>query len=256
MSYCIPIETIVDLGEAPRRASGDLVTVAVSLFNYRKYIKECLASIKAQTHAALEIVVVDDASSDDSAVVAEKWLRMHATRFDRALLLKHRRNEGLAAARNNAFACARGATVFVMDADNILYPRAVARLLEVFQQNRGVGAVYSQLEFFGAERRLGNADIWRRETFAAGNYVDAMALVATAAWRRVGGYNDMGGWEDYDLWCKFIENGLEALYVPEILCRYRVHSMSMIQSKPQDKYREMFVEMCLRHPWLAIGFGD
>lgn len=65
-----------------RSHGGNLVTVAVSLYNYAKYLPECLNSIAAQRHRNLDIIVVDDASQkDDSIEVARKWLEVHADRF-------------------------------------------------------------------------------------------------------------------------------------------------------------------------------
>ena len=76
---------------------------------------------------------------------------------------------------------------------------------------------------------------------------------ASGAWREVGGYTHLdGGWEDYDFWCKFIDHGLVAAYVPEILCRYRVHEASMLHTEHQQRSADLAVQMMLRHPWLEI----
>jgi glycosyltransferase involved in cell wall biosynthesis len=238
---------------ARRAEPGDLVTVAVSLYNYARFLPECLDSVAAQSHPALELIVVDDASdADDSLAVAETWLAAHAERFARVLLLRHVRNEGLAETRNTAFARAAGEWVFVLDADNALYPRAIGRLHAVLAAEP-FDAAYTQLECFGAQQRIGPADLWRREHFMRRNYVDAMALVSVRAWREVGGYSHIdGGWEDYDFWCKFIEHDLMAAYVPEMLCRYRVHDRSMLRTETRASKRDLRVRLTLRHPWLAM----
>lgn len=230
-----------------------LVTVAVSLHNYARYMRECLDLVAAQTHQALELIVVDDASDEDDGVaVARDWLTRNADRFGRVLLLRHTRNQGLAQTRNTAFAEARGEFVFVLDADNVLYPRAIGRLHAVLR-SEPFDAAYTQLEFFGAQRRIGEADLWRREHFARRNYVDAMALVGRRAWREVGGYTHIeGGWEDYDFWCKFVEHDLVAAYVPEILCRYRVHDRSMLRTESPARKLDLRVRLTLRHPWLEM----
>jgi len=227
------------------------VSVAVSLYNYAAYIEACLDSVRAQTYRDLELIVVDDGSGDDqSLVLAEAWLARHADRFERVLLLRQPINQGCAAARNAAFLRAYSDSVFVLDADNMLYPRAVARLHEVLEQS-GHGAAYSQLEYFGQERRLGQADLWSPKLLAKRNYIDAMALVAKRAWQTVGGYDDFDAWADYDFWCKFVEHDLAAVFVPEILCRYRVHGASMLRAVGAD-HNELIVEMSLHHPWLEL----
>jgi glycosyltransferase involved in cell wall biosynthesis len=250
----IATETVIEIVH-PESSFGNVVTVAVSLYNYANFIGSCLDSIFAQTYGPIDLIVVDDASTkDQSLTVARDWLVGHAERFERVLLLEHKRNQGLAMARNTAFSRALGDSVFVIDADNTIYPRAIARLYEVLR-NSGVGAAYSQLEFFGSERRLGHADVWSPEGLKYGNYIDAMALVSKSAWRRVGGYSHIeGGLEDYDFWCKFVEHNIEAAYVPEILCSYRVHPTSMLRTETEAVYRELFIQLSSRHPWLELRF--
>jgi glycosyltransferase involved in cell wall biosynthesis len=253
MTREVACETVFE--QAAAAAAPDaLVSVAVSLFNYARFLPDCLGSVAAQRHRDLELIVVDDASADDeSLAVARDWLASHADRFARVLLLRHLRNQGLAQTRNTAFAHASAASVFVLDADNMLYPRAIARLHAVMRAEP-FDAAYTQLEFFGAKRQLGVADVFDGELFRVGNYVDAMSLVNKRAWCDVGGYTHLeGGWEDYDFWCKFVERGLVAAYVPEILCRYRVHAGSMLHTEHRQRFEDLAVRMTLRHPWLEIA---
>lgn len=233
-------------------ACRNVISVAVSLFNYERFISECLSSIADQKYDDLELIVVDDHSErDQSLEAALQWMREHSSRFSRTLLLQHVHNQGLAEARNTAFRHARGDCVFVIDADNILYPRAISRLSDVLRRG-GFGGAYSQLEFFGDQQSLGPADIWDPEQFKFGNYVDAMALISKEAWERVGGYTHMEGWEDYDFWCKFVESGIEAAYVPEILCRYRVHGNSMMRTETIRRHQQIHIDITLAHPWLEL----
>jgi len=253
MLHEIAAETIYE-STRDRTVATDLVTVGVSLYNYARFLPECLGSVAAQRHEALELVIVDDLSTkDDSVAVARDWLQAHEARFARVCLLRHHRNQGLAQARNTAFAHARARHVFVLDADNELYPRAIGRLHQAILTS-AAAAAYTQQELFGAVSKIGLADIWHPEWLRHGNYVDAMALVSHDAWRDVGGYSHIeGGWEDYDFWCKFIEQGYTAVFVPEVLCRYRVHERSMIRTETARSYDAIFVEMTLRHPWMRLA---
>ncbi len=233
---------------------ADLVTVAVSLYNYARFLPDCLNSVLAQRHPHLDLVVVDDVSTqDDSVAVARDWLQAHGKRFARVSLLRHRRNQGLAQARNTAFAHARSSHVFVLDADNEIYPRAIGRLHQAIDTS-GAAAAYTQQELFGSRHTVGLADIWQPQWLRHGNYIDAMALVSRRAWRDVGGYTHIeGGWEDYDFWCKFIEQGYAAAFVPEMLCRYRIHETSMLRTETSRSYDALFIEMTLRHPWMKLA---
>lgn len=245
-------ELILEQVSAPD-TTGARISVAVSLFNYARFLPDCLNSIAAQHYQDLELIVVDDQSlRDNSADVARAWIADNAARFSRVLLLRHKRNQGLAQARNTAFRNARAERIFVIDADNEIYPRCIERLSEAMNSS-GYDATYSQLEFFGEQTQLGYADVWQKESFEAGNYVDAMALISRRAWQAVGGYTHIeGGWEDYDFWCKFVEHELTGGFVPEILGRYRVHGTSMLRNDIAGRYASIYIEMGLRHPWLRL----
>jgi glycosyltransferase involved in cell wall biosynthesis len=236
-----------------KRAAAPQVSVIVSLYNYGHYLDACLDSIRMQTQKDLEIIVVDDCSPDGGLGVATRWLGRNEDAFAGYRLLHHTKNMGLAFARNTAFAHAAAPYVFVMDADNMLYPPAVARCLETIKSS-GAGAAYTQLEFFDERKGVGLADFWSAERLKRNNYIDAMSLVDKKAWEKVGGYSQLtaAGWEDYDFWCKFVEHDLTAVFIPEMLCRYRWHGKSMSNNETYPNAGPLILEMSMRHPWLEL----
>jgi glycosyltransferase involved in cell wall biosynthesis len=232
------------------RPPRDLISVCVTVFNYAQFLPACLDSIARQTHKNLDLIIVDDKSErDDSLEVAVDWAKNNAARFYRVSVLTHPRNQGPAAARNSAFLRAIGEHVFIIDADNEVYPRCIARLYAAIQDG-DFDATYTQLEYFGDERKTGSADIWDPVVMAYENYVDVMALIKRSAWEQVGGFSHIEeGWEDYDFWLKFIDNGLLAGYVPEILCRYRVHKTSRTRTEAYAAHEKLRAIMAYRHPF-------
>lgn len=247
-----PADTTVVFETEARVLDGTGVTVAVSLYNYQSYIGDALDSVVQQTHANTELIVVDDASTDGSIAVARSWIEQSGARLARARLLAHRKNAGLAQARNTAFAAAGNEFVFVLDADNALYPDAIAKLLSACLSS-GAEAAYSHLEYFGHASGLCASSFWNPPGLATGNYIDAMALIRKSAWQAVGGYSHIEfGWEDYDLWCKFVERGFRGVFVPEILCRYRMHPASMLHRSTSPNIGRLRAEMMKRHPWLRL----
>jgi len=181
------------------RQPSDLVSVCVTVFNYEEFLTACLDSIAAQTYENLELIIVDDKSErDDSLAVATAWAEQTAGRFHRVCVLSHSRNQGPAAARNSAFLRAAAKTVFIIDADNEVYPRCIARLVNAMRDG-DFDATYTQLEYFGDERKIGSADLWDPVVMAYENYVDVMGLIKNSAWEHVGGFSPIEeGWEDYD----------------------------------------------------------
>jgi glycosyltransferase involved in cell wall biosynthesis len=231
------------------------VTVCVSLYEYKHYIVECLDSVWAQTETPLSLVVVDDASSDGGGDEVKRWMEAKGSRFEEVTLLRHERNIGLAATRNTAIEHTTSEYIFVLDADNAIYPRCLESLRDALDGN-SLAFAYSIIEQFGEVRSIIGCDGWSPVKLVHGNYVDAMALIRRDTWKRVGGYRKMRvpGWEDYDLWCRCVEANLAGVLVPEILCRYRVHGRSMLRRSTDSLVHHLQVcdELRDAHPWIEF----
>ncbi len=206
------------------------VSVLVTLYNYADVVVETLDSIIASEDVAFEVIVIDDHATDHSRSVVEAYLTAHPD--VPMVLLGKDANEGLAAARNTGFAEARAEFVMVMDADNTVYPTALARLAGSLRQQPDAAATYSILEDFGAQRNIRSALAWEVGRLCAANYIDAQSMWRRSAWEELGGYraddDHVFGWEDWDLWLRLADTGGRAALVPQILGRYRVQAGSMI----------------------------
>jgi len=232
------------------------VTVAITLYNYAEFVLEALESARLQTLSPLDLVVVDDASTDPAALeLVLDWAQTHAARFNRLLVLRHRENAGLGGARNAGFAAAETPWVLPLDADNRLWPACAERLLA--HATESAAFVYPQLKQFGDAQAVFSGQRWEPQRLVGSNYIDALALVGKWAWAAAGGYyvqRDVMGWEDYDLWCRLAELGQHGIAVPEVLAEYRVHGTSMIDSTMEtDGTKERMVAFIeARHPWLDV----
>ena len=250
---CVPDCANYDLVFETSNASSNEVVVVVPLHNYARHVVEALESVKAQTLAARALVVVDDCSTDDSLRVAEEWLRRNAASFGHAALLANRQNSGLARTRNAGFAFADAPFILPLDADNTIEPHCLERCLKTIRLS-GAAVAFATVQEFGDGNDTRSADHWKPARFIGGNYIDAMAMIRRAAWAAVGGYQHMTimGWEDYDLWCRFVEEGFRGVWVPETLARYRVHRQSMLQTHTDINLnrRRLSEEMRRLHPWV------
>lgn len=243
----------------PTQSSTAKLTVAISLFNYGHYIGAALNSICEQTIASfIEVIVVDDASSDDSVGAVEMFVDQQAALVDRLAgfqLVRHPCNRGLAEARNSAFSVASTPHVLILDADNRLLPEACACLLQALEAAPAqVGAAYPLLVVEGhPNQSIANELPWDPRRLRTGNTLDALALVRRSAWEVVGGFvHTPGGWEDYDFWCRFVEADLSAIQVPQLLGIYRHHGDSMKNSETAARERELRQLLQARHPWLQL----
>lgn len=233
--------------------------VLISLHNYADRIERALESVRLQSCRSLELVVVDDSSSDEGPARAEAWLRQQAPRFARASLLAHTSNGGLASARNTAFGACSAPWAFVLDADNLLFPGAVQACLALTEGAAAeLAVVHPLVEVHAAEgasdpRSLVSPVVWQRHQFLHGNQVDAMALVRRSAWEAVEGYTHISaGWEDFDFWCKLIDAGYHGVHCPRVLARYITHPGSMSSRITNRSWRALSHSLEQRHPWLEL----
>lgn len=230
------------------------VSVVVPLYNYARFIEEALESVRGQSLEALDLIVVDDASTDDSLAVARRWLEQHAGRFNRAVLIRNTPNAGLGFTRNVGFAAAETRFVLPLDADNRLAPEMCEQALAAADRS-GAALVYARIRQFGDGAEL--MGDWRYDParLISGNFIDAMALVRRSAWADVGGYDHVRyGWEDYDFWCRFAERGHFAERLFDVLAGYRVHGGSMLRAETDliENKRRLIEDLERRHRWLRV----
>ena len=232
------------------------ISVVIPLFNQGHYLAEAVNSVIAASSEAgprAELIMVDDHSTDDSRAVAEQLL--NEIDWFPAEIVARAANGGLPVARNTGFNAARGPYVFALDADNLLYPTGLRRLLDhLGDAPADVVAAYGILERFDTTGSVGLTSHlpWDPDLLVQGAFIDAMALFRRSAWMELGGYSTASGlygWEDYDLWLSIAERGLRADLVRSIVGRYREQPGSMRKISDVDMASN-FVTLRERHPRL------
>jgi glycosyltransferase involved in cell wall biosynthesis len=250
-------------------ATPPALTVLITLFNYSRYVRQCLDSVLGATPPAggLEIVVVDDGSSDGGADLVAAVMAAVSTPM---LLVRKALNSGLADARNVGLTLARGRQFFVLDADNWIYPPCLTVLQAAIDEG-GLAATYGLIarieEQTGEGIDLVSSLDWSPRRLIEGPYIDAMALFDRQAVLDVGGYSteliEHGwfGWEDYDLWLKLAQAGKSCRLVPRIVAGYREHGASMLRRTNRSAERlaryftTKFADLVSRHPGLDTRFS-
>lgn len=231
-----PERPTVEATRTPAAAASDAATpdvsVVVTVHNYARFVRAALESALASRGVAVELVVIDDSSTDGSAEIVREFMSEHED--DAITFIEQRINTGVQRARNLAFSIARASLVFVLDADNIVFPDGIAKLHRALEEDPAAGYAYGLMERFGDDRSIGllNTNAWDAGRLAEEHYIDAMALIRVDGWRQVGGYVTEQslelGWEDYDLWLSFAMAGMHGAYVREFVGRYRVHGVSSL----------------------------
>ena len=106
---------------------GPTVSVLIANFNYGRFLGAAIESVLAQSRPAQEILICDDGSTDDSCLVAERYVAQHAS-----VRLLRKTNGGEGSAFNSAFAASSGQIVCLLDSDDVLAEHKVARVVEIF----------------------------------------------------------------------------------------------------------------------------
>ncbi|MBA3883110.1 MAG: glycosyltransferase [Chthoniobacterales bacterium] len=224
---------------ASTKCESPKLSVLITLYNYAHHIDECIDSIARaaeQLAEAPEIVIVNDASSDNSLTRALHRLRESELPIR---VVNKQFNTGLADARNTALRFSRAPYVFMMDADNLIYPGGLRQLLDVIGSG-DYAAAYSLLcRFRGTPtNRVGLLSYFDfdPQILVQYPYIDAMAMFRRQTLLELGGYdNELSqigwfGWEDYDMWLKYAQADLPVGFIPNTLCLYRHHETSMINT--------------------------
>lgn len=231
------------------------VSVIMPLYNYAHYVEEALDSVLRQTLRDIDVIVVDDRSTDNSVEVAARWLEQHAGRFNKIGLLRNRCNGKLARARNAGISFSDTEFYMALDADNALLPDCLELCMRQLDET-GAAFAYPTISLFGQMQGELGAREYDPAHFQCGNYIDAMAMVRKACWIAVGGYTPLEpmGWEDYEFWCKLAEKGLFGVRVPETTAKYRMHGTSMLRTVTDlaESKQRVIEEMNRRHPWLQL----
>jgi glycosyltransferase involved in cell wall biosynthesis len=206
-----------------------LVTVIIPAYNASAFLSDAVASVLGQTHRDVEVIVVDDGSTDDTAAVLAQWQAR-----DARVRAVHQHNGGLAAARNAGLNVACGQYVAFLDADDVIHPEKLERQVAYLEAHPGTDLVYSDYRTSDAELRpltdevIGVKRMPLREAYIYTNVFPIMApLVRRSLVERVGGFDErLRACEDWDYWVRCERVGTFG-YLPGQYATYRMHGLQM-----------------------------
>lgn len=214
------------------------VSVVIPCFNDGKFLPEAVASVTDLRRDDVELVVVDDGSTDEHTLGALDRLRA------RGVCVLRQENRGLAAARNAGVRAARAELILPLDSDNRIREPYLTTAVSMLAEDPRAGIVYGDAEYFGERTgpwRVAEFDLVR---LANGNFIDACALYRKTVWESVGGYDETMpamGWEDWDFWLRAAQHGWGFRHLHTVAFDYRVRSGSMLATTNRHQ------EAILRH---------
>ena len=255
------------MSNRPTASADPIVSVVVAAFNVEDYLDEALFSIRRQSLAAMEILIVDDGSTDATPAI----LARHASQDPRIRSLVGT-GRGPGAARNVAMRQARGRWIAIVDGDDLVAPDRMARLVAEGEDHAVDAVADNMIAFYDSEKVADHAWIdagsWpaaRALTFAdlmAGGLGQPPApelgylkpLLRRERLAELGGlYQEalMIG-EDFDLMARWTAAGFSYRYVPDALYRYRRRASSLSYRLSADQIDQMIAALAS----LYVGGGE
>lgn len=249
-----PIGTTFHAGtEHPDEVKG-LLSVVVPYFNLGEFVEETLAAALASTYRPIEVIIVNDGSTD--AASRARLDEIEARRIPDVRVV-HVENQGLASARNRGLRLARGEFIALLDADDKIEPGFYAQAIDVLNRYANAGFVYSWVRYF--EAGSGIWPTWNAEfPYLLGhNMTCVLAVLRRKAFLEIGGANPVFAYnyEDYAGWVALADAGWAGVSIPEPLVQYRIRPGSMLRSRTDDQFLYLHDVMTQVFPHLYSRWG-
>ncbi len=199
-----------------------LISVIVPVHNGSQYLNQCLDALGASASRSFEVIVVDDASNDESAEIARrKW----------TTVFQLPKQSGPAAARNHGARQARGEILFFVDADVVVQPETIGRVIAGFQQNPDVVAIFGSYDDAPAERNfcsqyknLYHHFVHQQSNCEAATFWAGCGAIRREVFHAVGGFDQQRypkpSIEDIELGYRLRTDGYRILLDKELLVKH------------------------------------
>jgi glycosyltransferase involved in cell wall biosynthesis len=237
-----------------------LVSVIMPCYNAQQYLAEAISSVLAQTYRPLELIIIDDASSDRSFDIASSFGAS-------VRVFKNDRNRERSWSRNRGIRESKGCLLAYIDADDLWPVDKIERQVYVMSQNPDCGMSYGKMQIFtsGRNERIfstacggGVCGVRADRQLVRGNVIPLLTvMMRRECFARAGGF-DCAPWvqgcEDYDLWLR-VTRHTSIIFLDEVLGYYREHPAQTSQNKAAiattaARVRWRYIE---RYPDVLLG---
>tara|TARA_R110002012_G_scaffold281843_2_gene471419 strand:- start:10411 stop:11250 length:840 start_codon:yes stop_codon:yes gene_type:complete len=228
--------------------SLSLVSVILTCYNQENYIEDAISSVLSQSYTNLELIIINDGSTDNSASIINSFK-------DPRILILNQTNKGVIDSRNNGVKISKGDYFIPLDGDDYLDYTFIEKTLFEIEKNSNIGFVGSYSRLFYSN---GDESIWRENKLEVSDFLISSRVVSTClirkeCWKQVSGYDIMmaSGYEDYEFFISILSKGWIAAKVPEVLFHYRKHNLKSrndlaeqhsidLRLKIYNKHKELF----------------
>jgi glycosyltransferase involved in cell wall biosynthesis len=230
-----------------------LISVILPVYNGEDHLKECIESILNQTFKEFEFIIVDDASTDNTAQMLKKF----AIQDNRITVITHEVNQKQTAAANTAIKFAKGKYLARMDADDVALPMRLEQQLAYMEGNPIIGLLGSWVDIIDANGKI--LKIWQTHTtngylgwnlLFGTSFAHSSVMMKNESANKAGLYQSPEA-EDYDLWSR-ISRITEVANIPEVLQQKRVWAGQLALKVPTET-RDSVIQIMQKNINRLIG---
>lgn len=211
-----------------------LLSVIIPNYNYAQFIEQTIKSVEAQSYPAIELIVVDDASTDDSVRIIENTLK-DLQGLERVVFTPLAKNAGKLGAINVAMKEVKGDYTIILDSDDILFPNYAAKcireLLNAREETPNIGFVYTDCQLIDAGgKRLdrGRSTAFDPDLLAHYSFIPEPAVVLSHIMHEAGPFDEsIRRGTKHHKWRRIVDNGWHGQHISEPLFCYRMHDRNL-----------------------------
>ncbi|QLC73531.1 glycosyltransferase [Pseudomonas sp. LPB0260] len=205
-----------------------LVSVIIACYNHAKYIEQSIRSVLAQTYPNIELLVVDDGSSDDSPLIIQRLQAEYGFDF------RVQANQGLSKTLNEAIGRSSGVFIAPFGSDDVMLPERIAIQVAYMADKPEVGICAGDIQLIDGEGRQLAKGAGKRTVFRRLDFADvimdrvplppaATMLLRREALQAAGGFDPSIRLEDLQIWLKVTHAGFTIDCLPQVFAHYRTH---------------------------------
>jgi glycosyltransferase involved in cell wall biosynthesis len=220
------------------------VSVVIPCYNSTSFLNETARSVFAQTLFDIEIIFVDDGSSDGTAEMVESIITANPGRRVR---LASQSNAGVAAARNCGISQACGRFILPLDADDCIAPTTLEECAALLDADPALDIVYTDRQDFGDIDQIWRAGDFELKRLKYFNQISYCSMYRKSMWKELAGYRtNVNGFDDWDFWIAACLRGFRAKHIAKPLLRHRRHHDSLLW-KILGRYETLFAQVILNN---------
>ncbi|MDI9320107.1 MAG: glycosyltransferase [Phycisphaerales bacterium] len=215
-----------------------LVSIVVICYNHASFIEECLGSVLKQKYTNWELIIADDASTDNSVALIQNWINTTGVNVTTNF---HQKNTGVGTVLNECLALSTGNYLKFIAADDVLHPELIEKAVNFFEHaSNDYGVVFSNAQYINEKSEVQAKTIipqgktiptgWIRTALPLSNFIPAPAVVIKKeVYQKIGNYNPDIQIDDYDCWLR-ASISFQFHYIDEPLVYYRIHGNNISHS--------------------------